>query len=457
MVLARFVLLAAVLLAASSVSAAEIIDLGPSDYRNFGSSGAHTSSGIRSSFGQTVRVPPSSLNTLTVTRNPVIPYGSVANGLKNFVRVNPASVAASAAVTGLFLAVDWAWDELTQEWVKYEMQCPVGAICAIDGNYHPMDMCRREPYALTSIGEVKTITASGSFRLGGTNYPAGTVVSVMVAPHDASTPGYSFLNNCTSRYPSGNWPTKDGSFPQLRGMIITEPGVPELLPAPVDFSELEAQLPALPPGQVAEAAGDAQRRIGNPLPGYTDTTISGPSSIAGPETTSTSTDPVTGDTVVTTTQTTTNITYGDTTITTTNTTTTNTYTNGTHTSTETTTETPGELPVTEPSPGGAAGEWPGFCDWASVVCSFIEWFQEPFDAPEVEWPLIEDQDYEEEFDFTLAASCPEPYTIELGLFPPVQFNWQPFCDLATFIRPLVLASAAIFAAFISLGIARARN
>src|SRR5690606_20341064 len=162
------------------------------------------------------------------------------------------------------------------------------------------------------------------------------------------------------------------------------------------------------------------------------------------------------DNVVTTTTTSTNYQYGDTTITTTNTTVTNTYVNGNLTSTETTTETPGELPVTEP-PVGAAGEWPGFCDWASVVCSFIEWFQEPFDAPEVEWPLIEDQDYEEEFDFTLAASCPEPYTIELALFPPVQFNWQPFCDLATFIRPLVLASAAIFAAFISLGIARARN
>src|SRR5690606_37441576 len=164
--------------------------------------------------------------------------------------------------------------------------------------------------------------------------------------------------------------------------------------------------------------------------------MSGPSSVSGPSTTSTSTDPLTGDTTVTNTSTTTNISYGDTTITTTNTTTTNTYVNGNHTKTETTTETPGELPV-EPSPGCAAGEWPGFCDWASVVCSFIEWFQEPFDVPDVEWPLIEDQDYEEEFDFTLAASCPEPYTIELALFPPVQFNWQPFCDLATFIRPLV--------------------
>src|SRR5690606_26148376 len=107
-----------------------------------------------------------------------------------------------------------------------------------------------------------------------------------------------------------------------------------------EYSRLAGEVPNLPAGQVAEATGDAQRRYGM-APGYHDTQMSGPSSVTGPETTSTSTDPVTGDTIVTNTQTTTNITYGDTTITTTNTTTTNTYTNGTHTSTETTTETPG--------------------------------------------------------------------------------------------------------------------
>ena len=456
MVLTRFVLLAAVLFAATSVSAAVTIDLGPSDYRSFGPNGSHAAGGVRSSFGQTVRIPPAS-GSLTVMRNPVIPYGSIANGLRAFTRINPASAAASAAVTGLFLAVDWSWDELTQEWVKYEFECPVGQICAIEGTFIPSNMCGNNPDAITSFGEVKTVTSSTSFYLSGITYPPGTVVSLSVEPRAGDLPA-NFVTYCTTRYPGGYWPTNSqGNFPILVGTVILEPSLPQETPTPVDFSELEAYLPAAPAQDVSTAAADAQKKIGNPLPGYQDTTITGPSSVSGPESTTTTTTE-TGDNIVTNTQTTTNISYGPTTITTSETTTTTTYTNGNHTSTETTTETPGELPVTEPSGGGGGvAQFPEFCDWATVVCDFIDWFQEPFDAPEVDWPLIEDQDYEEEFTFTLAASCPDPYTIELSLFPPVQFNWQPFCDLAGFIKPLVLASAAIFAAFISLGIARART
>src|SRR5690606_18189968 len=152
-------------------------------------------------------------------RNPVVPYGSVANGLRNFVRINPASLAASAAVTGMFLAFDWVWDEAEQSWGKYEFECPVGAICAIDGVHEVNQMCARQPYALTEIGQVKTVTASRSFNMGGTAYPAGTVVSVTVMPFDGSSPP-GFLNNCTQRYPSGSWPTNEqGQFPILVGTV----------------------------------------------------------------------------------------------------------------------------------------------------------------------------------------------------------------------------------------------
>src|SRR5690554_4507041 len=119
MVLARFVLLAAFLLAASSVSAAVTIDLGPSDYRNWGTgTNSHTAEGLRSSTGQTVRMPPLNGN-LNVTRNAVIPYGSIANGMRNFLRITPGSLAASAAVSGLFLAVDWVFDQDAGEWRKW--------------------------------------------------------------------------------------------------------------------------------------------------------------------------------------------------------------------------------------------------------------------------------------------------------------------------------------------------
>lgn len=451
MVLARFVLLAAFLLAASSVSAAVTIDLGPSDWRRWGEGTSHHHTrGLNTKFGQTVRMPPLNTN-LTVTRNAVIPYGSIANGAKNFLRVNPASIAASAAFTGMFLALDWAWDELNQGWGTYEEQL------LVDPALH--------------IFEYTVHSPSGTFELSA---PTGPLLCEQIFAPNGPYGNYTYTgwngqtNHCTGHWPSEPWRDRDlvrvnrvGQCPSharydadLGGCVTIDGEFEHITDSQI--RELEDQLPFFPAATVGSAAWDAMERQGAPLNGYSDMQMEGPASTTGPET-STTTVTETGDTVVTTTTTTTNYQYGDTTITTTNTTVTNTYTNGNHTSTETTTETPGELPVTEPSPGGTAGEWPGFCDWASVVCNFIDWFQEPFDAPEVEWPLIEDQDYEEEFNYTLAASCPEPYTIELALFPPVQFNWQPFCDLATFIKPLVLASAAIFAAFISLGIARART
>ncbi|MEB3736220.1 virulence factor TspB C-terminal domain-related protein [Halopseudomonas pachastrellae] len=438
MVLARFVLLAAFLLAASSVSAAVTIDLGPSDYKNFGSSGAHTGAGIRISFGQTVRLPPLSTN-LAVTRNAVVPYASAAARMRPFTAVHPVSAAASAAVTGLFLAMEWYFDEELGEWAVREVEnIPPIEGSGWDASFGNCSGYFPTPQAACEAIAVCNNKAQSSVRdIRPTGYP-----NEFRAVCEVSNPGlipFVIYTDDITCPPGSDLNPVEGVCQQYVSKPVIEG----------EFTRLAGELPNLPAEQVAHGTGDAQRRYGM-APGYQDTQITGPSSVAGPQTTTTTTTE-TGDNIVTNTQTTTNISYGPTTITTTETTTTTTYTNGNHTSTETTTETPGELPVTEPSPGGAAGEWPGFCDWASVVCNFIEWFQEPFDAPEVDWPVIEDQEFEEEFQFSLAAQCPQPYTIQLDLFPAVQFDWQPFCDLAGFIKPLVLASAAIFAAFISLG------
>lgn len=436
-------------LLAASVAQAVTIDLGPSDYREFGPNGAHTSGGIRSSFGQTVRLPPTSGN-LTVTRNPVIPYGSVSTGLRNLVRVNPYSAAASAAAAGLFLAVDWAWDELTQEWVKYEMQCPVGSICAIDGQFVVNSMCGRDPYAINQFDQVKTVTASSGFTMGGVSYPAGTVVSLTVIPNAGGNAPSNWLANCVNRYPSGRWPNIEGRFPYLVGTIVTQPGELQQVPVPVDFSDLDAYLPSADPQLVSDAAGDVQRRIGEPLTGYHDTAMTGPSSVAGPSTTSTSTDPVTGETTVTNTSTQTNISYGDTTITTTNTTTSTTYQNGQQTDTTVTTDTPGELPVS------AGSDWPGFCDWATVVCDWLIWTQEE-PPPEQDLPQLVDDDFFEEKSISFGAkSCPPDYEINLAPFleTSVGVSFQPLCDFAGLIYYMVMAASYIIAAYISIGVAR---
>lgn len=428
---------------AASVNAANVIDLGPSDWRNLGPSGAHTSSGIRSSFGQTVRMPPTSLNTLTVTRNPVVPYGSVGNALRTIGRATPGAIAASAGMAALFAAMDWVFDE--GQWKKEDLMDEED----LYGFYYVA------PFSdgLTFSNAHDACEASLQFMHPVWKLEGYTVSNRLVCHYydDTSDPNRVVRTNYSSNIQGGgcsegfvyvNNPPHTGCYKQ--GLVPLTNS---------DFSELTAQLPSLPASDVAGAAGDAQRQIGNPLPGYHDTQMTGPSSFTGPETTSTSTDPVTGDTVVTTTNTTTNISYGDTTITTTDTKTTNTYTNGSLTGTETTTETPGDLPV---SSGGGAGDWPAFCEWAPSVCEWMDWTKE---APEEDLPLPEliDTDFYEEKNISFGSkSCPPDYEINLAPFMQntVGVSFQPFCDFAALIYFLVMAASYVSAAYITIGVAR---
>lgn len=437
---------AALLLAASSVNAAVTIDLGPSDYRNWGTgTNSHTGAGLRSSTGQTVRMPPLNGN-LNVTRNAVIPYGSLANGMRNFLRINPASVAASAAVAGLFVAVDWVFDQAEGEWRKQGYD-------TLEDN--SLDLwCS----ALGNCGPTPEMVCRDVIDLYPDMFGTWTYDSVRSAsnPNTALCYGTSSSFQTPQLYlqvsinPAASCPAPYEYNEQLKACTI-----PALVPLEgSDWSDLEAYLPLAPANEVGMAGHDTQRLIGNPLPGFHDQTITGPSSVTGPETTTTTTTS-TGDTVVTTTQTTTNISYGDTTVTATNTTVTNTYTNGNHTSTETTTETPGELPVTQPSPGGAAAEWPGFCEWASIVCEWIGWTQEEPPA-EPDLPQVIDDDFYQEKTIQFGSkTCPPDYEINIPFInSTVAVPMQPLCDFAGIIYYMVMAAAYIIAAYITIGVAR---
>lgn len=429
----------AALLFASSVSAAVTIDLGPSDWRNLGSNGVHTPGGIGSSFGQTTRIPPT-MTTLNVMRNPVVPYGSVGNALRTIGRATPQAVAASAGMAALFAAMDWVFDQ--GQWKKEDLMDendPYGYYYAVPlsgGQTAPtgMQACQASTAYMLAGTTVTSISVNGS----------GHVFCNYQTPRGTDTlQAQRYGGPCSDGFQYVNQPPNVGCFKV--GLVPLTDG---------DFSDLTAQLPALPAGDVAGAAGDAQRQLGNPLPGYTDTQISGPSSFSGPETTSTTVDPVTGDTTITTTSTTTNISYGDTTITTTSTTTTNTYQNGQQTSTTTTTETPGDLPVS--GGGGGAGDWPGFCDWATVVCEWLLWTQED-PPPDQDLPAVIDEDFAQEKNISFGAkSCPPDYQISLEPFlaSPVGVSFQPLCDFAGLIYYMVMAASYIIAAYISIGVAR---
>lgn len=438
--LARLFGVCVAFLLASSVAEAVTIDLGPSDYRRFGPGGVHTPSGIGSSFGQTVRIPPVGTN-LPVTRHPTIPYGSVANGMRNFVRINPASAAASAAITALFLGLDWVFDPELDSWAKPgppSIVPPLPGTGFFTSSSSGTYSCNNNLYYGTKTAACQGLvdcSGQSSFTISSSG------ASCNLRPSGASIP----ISTKPTQCPAGS--TYNPSY----GCVIEGEFIPV---TESDLDTLPAYLPSASPQDVADAAADIQRKIGNPLPGYQDTTISGPSSFSGPETTSTTVDPVTGDTTVTTTGTTTNINYGDTTITTTNTTVTNTFQNGQQTSSTTTTETSGDLPVA--GGGGGAGDWPGFCDWATVVCDWLLWTQED-PPPEQELPSVIDDDFYEEKNISFGAKvCPPDYQISLEPFlsTPVGVSFQPLCDFAALIYYMVMAASYIIAAYISIGVAR---
>lgn len=115
-------------------------------------------------------------------------------------------------------------------------------------------------------------------------------------------------------------------------------------------------------------------------------------------------------------------------------------------------------PNWEEQPNNAATDWPGFCSWASVVCDFIDWYKAPpadFDdqeMPQTELPVPV------VWSSSLGqGSCPAPYTLSLTGTGPQAYEWGPWCDLASRIKPLVIASAAFAALLILAGVSRRSN
>lgn len=71
--------------------------------------------------------------------------------------------------------------------------------------------------------------------------------------------------------------------------------------------------------------------------------------------------------------------------------------------------------TTTPNPDGSstttgttAQTWPGFCDWANVVCEFIDWVKDDEYLKEDDPDEIDDSIFSREFDieFNMGASCP---------------------------------------------------
>lgn len=132
-------------------------------------------------------------------------------------------------------------------------------------------------------------------------------------------------------------------------------------------------------------------------------------------------------------------------------------------------------PATQPNPsaewdsgwqeGDAEGEggaepmeFPEFCAWASIVCELADWVMDdpPIgdQPPDDELPLIEPELTASWSSGLGGGSCPAPVEVEV-MGADVVFPLQPMCDMASFIRPLVLAFTALLCVYIVAGVRRA--
>lgn len=138
-------------------------------------------------------------------------------------------------------------------------------------------------------------------------------------------------------------------------------------------------------------------------------------------------------------------------------------------------------------------EFPAFCGWAPTVCeaaqtvisfpatltewwqtankkadgwalsisdawnSFRDWFKSDDDLPDDEKPEIQDLPVPElkEDAIRWSAQCPADAQVPInmqGVSSTITFSWSPWCQLLDMIKPAIIASAYIGAAFIVLGL-----
>lgn len=113
---------------------------------------------------------------------------------------------------------------------------------------------------------------------------------------------------------------------------------------------------------------------------------------------------------------------------------------------------PTKIPSTVAPPDPVPIEIPTDCDLIPFVCAWLEWYrgwltEEPPPIPESVIPI-------EEPDFDLwptatEGSCPPPY--QFSVFgQSVEVSYQPWCDLAILIAPLLMALGWLFASYIVL-------
>ncbi|KGT48125.1 virulence factor TspB C-terminal domain-related protein [Acinetobacter sp. HR7] len=120
-----------------------------------------------------------------------------------------------------------------------------------------------------------------------------------------------------------------------------------------------------------------------------------------------------------------------------------------------------EITHTDPETGKQTNSaLPNFCDWATPICSFVEWFKDDSDIPEPEKYTITELDKSKlptapQFNFNNQCPAPKTFTLNLGMASTqISLPYDYFCSFAVDVRPFVILAAWLHACYIFVGFVR---
>lgn len=112
-------------------------------------------------------------------------------------------------------------------------------------------------------------------------------------------------------------------------------------------------------------------------------------------------------------------------------------------------------------------EFPAFCGWAPTVCEFAqtaiqsiadakaEYADKPKENTDTELEIPDPEEQTLDSDISFGGSCPAPLTSQvnfMGINETIEFSFENVCEIAEFIKPVVISVSAFSAALIVAGI-----
>lgn len=357
---------------------------------------------------------------LPVSKSAQHGWPAIRNAAKNLMKIHPGRAAATAGVMAVMTYLDWEFDG-----DQYRKPDPnSGALECYYAEYPNSPMFTPCEYRTSTDACVALYNKVGINQSKG----AGALLSGYC--YFYRSPGGEFAQE-------GTWTRQPLTGQQLPPLPVTELDLDDFVS---NFNDPSQVVPEIIPTAL-ELDPNA---LGQP----DSVVFTGPQSMPGQPTHTTTLDNVSGNTTVVESTPTHHFEYGSQPLSVTShtTTITNTYVNGQQTSSSSTSNQT-QNPVTSP----VATETPTDCAFMPTVCAFIEWVKTPFNEQAPDFAdFIENEDFEREFNMPATGTCPPPLVLNTS-YGSFEFSWEPGCYWAGLIKPFIIIAALISAILINLG------